>query len=84
MGEGQTVVLKIVAPQINLLDHATFQPGDLAVTDSGIHVLAYLGDQTWIEADPGVEKVILAKSPSQDNAWLSSPVKIVRWKLLQP
>jgi hypothetical protein len=84
MGEGQTVALKIAAPQINLLDHAALLPGDLAVTESGIHVLAYLGDQTWIEADPGAEKVILAKVPSQDNAWLATPVKIVRWRLFQP
>jgi len=83
-GEGPTAVLNIAAPQINLLDHAALLPGDLAVTESGIHVLAYLGDQTWIEADPAAERVILAKVPSQDNPWLSTPVKIVRWKLLQP
>ena len=71
-------------PSINLLDHAKLLPGDLAVTTSGIHVLAYLGDQQWIEADPGVGRVVLAKAPSQDNPWLSSPVNIVRWKLLQP
>lgn len=71
-------------PQINILDHALLQPGDLAVTDSGIHILAYLGDRTWIEADPGLERVVTAKAPSTDNPWLSTPVKIVRWKILQP
>lgn len=71
-------------PSINLLDHAKLQPGDLAVTTSGIHVMAYLGDQKWIEADPGVGRVVLAKAPSQDNPWLSVPVNIVRWRLLQP
>lgn len=75
---------KADAPSINLLDHSLLQPGDMAVTTSGIHVLAYLGDQTWIEADPGVGTVVLAKAPSRDNPWLSSPVNIVRWKLLQP
>jgi hypothetical protein len=71
-------------PSINLLDHSKIQPGDLAVTTSGIHVLAYLGDQIWIEADPGVGRVVTAKAPSRDNPWLSAPVNIVRWKLLQP
>jgi NlpC/P60 family len=33
------------------------RPGDLAVTTSGSHVLAYLGDQRWIEADPDVARV---------------------------
>lgn len=71
-------------PEINLLDHSLLQPGDLAVTATGLHVLAYLGDQTWIEADPGLERVVLARVPSQDNPWLATPVKIVRWTVLQP
>jgi cell wall-associated NlpC family hydrolase len=35
----------------------SLRPGDLAVTTSGSHVLAYLGDQRWIEADPDVARV---------------------------
>ena len=33
------------------------RPGDLAVTTSGSHVLACLGDHRWIEADPDVGRV---------------------------
>ena len=33
------------------------RPGDLAVTTSGSHVLAYLDHQRWIEADPDVARV---------------------------
>ncbi|MEY2541822.1 MAG: hypothetical protein QOI22_1424 [Verrucomicrobiota bacterium] len=33
------------------------RPGDLAVTTSGSHVLAYLGNHRWIEADPDVAHV---------------------------
>jgi hypothetical protein len=33
------------------------RPGDLAVTTSGSHVLAYLGEHRWIEADPDVGRV---------------------------
>lgn len=71
-------------PEINLLDHSLLLPGDLAVTATGLHILAYLGDQTWIEADPGLERVVSAKAPSHDNPWLATPVNIVRWKVLQP
>lgn len=81
-GTGPTAATGGAVNQINLLDHDTIQPGDLAVTESGVHVLAYLGDHTWIEADPALEKVVTARAPSRDNAWLSTPVKIVRWKML--
>jgi hypothetical protein len=85
LGEATRSTVAVKAPpQINLLDHASLLPGDLAVTESGIHVLAYLGDQTWIEADPAEERVIVVKAPSQTNPWFATPVKIVRWKLLQP
>jgi hypothetical protein len=83
-GTGPTVATGVSAREINLLDHDTIPPGDLAVTESGVHVLAYLGDETWIEADPALESVITVKAPSRDNAWLAAPVKIVRWKILQP
>jgi hypothetical protein len=85
LGEASGPTMAVTgAPQINLLDHSLLRAGDMAVTESGIHILAYLGDQTWIEADPAAEKVITVKVPSQDNPWLATPVKIVRWKILQP
>jgi len=57
-------------------------PGDLAVTSSGIHVLAYLGDGRWINADPGAEKVCAIESSVSGPSWLDVPMKIVRWKWL--
>jgi energy-coupling factor transporter transmembrane protein EcfT len=72
------------APQINLLDHARLRPGDMAVTASGVHLLIYLGDQTWIEADPTEERVVVVRVPSQSNSWLTTPVRVVRWKILEP
>lgn len=53
-------------------------PGDFAVTSDGVHVMAYIGDQTWLEADPDVKKVIKVKAPS-DNPWFSEPVNVMRW-----
>ena len=62
-----------------------FLPGDLAVTMDGVHVLAYLGDDKWIEADPDLGRVVLLpiSTPSADsNVWLKVPVRVVRWTLL--
>jgi hypothetical protein len=66
------------AKSINSITPATLSPGDLAVTSDGTHVLAYLGDSTWIEADPSVMKVITVLTPS-DNMWFNVPVHIMRW-----
>ncbi len=53
------------------------QPGDLAVTSSGVHCLVYLGNGDWIEADPAKGKVIIL-SISQQDLWLSTPCVIAR------
>ena len=71
------------APSINQLDHARILPGDLAVTADGVHVLAYLGDRLWIEADPYPLKVITVKVPVPGNVWFSKPVHLMRWTQLE-
>lgn len=68
---------------LNELDHSLIKPGDLAVTDSGVHVMAYLGDRTWIAADPSEHRVAVFTIPSQ-NGYFFSPMKIVRWSILEP
>jgi hypothetical protein len=55
--------------------------GDLAVAAHGLHILAYLGDGRWIQADPNAGKVIIEAVPSK-NSWMQGPVKIVRWRVL--
>lgn len=72
------------APQLNDLDDSRLQPGDIAVTTGGQHCLAYLGEQTWIEADPSAlvgDKVIQVKVPSK-NAWFSTSMHILCWRQL--
>ena len=57
------------------------RPGDLAVTTSGSHVLAYLGDHRWIEADPDVARVQIVDlntSPIADQE-----VLLVTWRWLR-
>ncbi len=67
---------------INQLDHSGLLPGDLAVTSSGVHIMAYLGDNLWIEADPGAGRVITVPVPGNNNGWFDVPVKIMRWSVL--
>lgn len=72
----------VETPSLNELDHSRILPGDLAVTRDGIHILAYLGDQQWIEADPIIGKVISVSVPAASNAWFASPMQVVRWTVL--
>lgn len=79
--QGRTVAITS-APSLNALDAASIQPGDLAVTESGVHVLAHLGGGEWIQADAHPMKVIRVQSPSNDP-WFDVPMKIVRWSVLR-
>ncbi len=80
---GKTRFLQI-SSNLNRLDHAAIEPGDMAVTSNGVHVLAYVGNQTWIEADPSKlqgNKVVQVKLPSH-IAWFTTPVHLMRWRQL--
>lgn len=70
------------ASSINQLDQNKVRPGDIAVTASGVHVLACLGDSEWIEADPHFGKVVIIKVPAEKNPWFQEPVKVLRWRVL--
>src|SRR5207253_6882972 len=47
-------------------------PGDFAIIARGVHALAYLGDHSWIEADPGIGKVIIIPTNDKNSANSSS------------
>lgn len=79
--DGRTVGL-FEAPSINAIDHSKVVPGDMAVTQDGLHILAYLGSQQWIEADPIVGRVITVSVPDPSNPWFKAPVRVVRWQIL--
>jgi hypothetical protein len=85
LGDGYGVTIHLLdTPSINTLDHSKLLPGDLGVTRSGVHIMAYLGDESWIEADPSVARVIRVSVPSRDNVWFQEPMSIVRWNILRP
>jgi hypothetical protein len=71
------------AASLNALDHGEVRVGDLAIAGGGSHILAYLGDMRWIQADPTAQSVIAETAPSK-NGWFKGNVKIVRWRWLVP
>jgi len=66
---------------LNELDYSKVMPGDVAVTSGGAHTLAYLGNKTWIESDPGPMKVVAVKAPSK-SGWFVQGVRVMRWSRL--
>jgi hypothetical protein len=84
LGEGnlQMTVHVLDTPSLNRLDHSQILPGDLAVTAGGVHIMAYKGSNTWIEADPGAKRVVVVTAPCRTNAWFTGPMQIMRWQIL--
>ena len=81
---GQTRLL-FRARALNDLDESQIEAGDIAVTASGAHVLAFTGNRTWIEADPNLlngNAVVQVKLPSR-IAWFHTPMTILRWRQLE-
>jgi hypothetical protein len=75
-------VVEFDAHNLNEIDYAHVLPGDLAVTGSGQHVLAYIGYYTWIEADPNSMRVETLTAPSK-SVWFDQQMRIVRWRQLR-
>ncbi len=75
--EGRTRFIT-TCPDLNHLHYVMVQPGDLAVTEGGDHIMAYLGDKKWIAADPIAGKVTTFTVPEQRNPYFSTPMRIVR------
>jgi hypothetical protein len=80
-GHRELTVPLLSAASLNELDHEQLRPGDLAVTSDGVHVLAYLGDRTWIASDPEQAEVIRMRAPNI-SVWFRVPVRLLRWRLL--
>lgn len=81
LGEGHlgyTIPLKTIG-RIREMSYSELEPGDLAVTSSGAHILVYLGGEEWIQADPGVGHVAIFNGRRDKNPWFTSPVTTHRW-----
>jgi hypothetical protein len=84
LGEGyRSYTIPIgISGTIQKMDYDALQPGDLAVTTSGVHILAYAGDGRWIQADPGIGAVATLNGRTDDNSWFDTPVTTHRWQVL--
>ncbi|MCL5104914.1 MAG: C40 family peptidase [Armatimonadetes bacterium] len=59
------------------------KPGDLAIAGSGSHVLVYLGNKEWIEANPDDGKVVTnVAAPHSKRPYFNMPVILMRWWIL--
>lgn len=65
------------------VDYSKISAGDMAVTASGIHVIVYLGNNKWIQADPEQGKVVVEDPAATRSSWFDVKVNIVRWKVLE-
>jgi hypothetical protein len=66
---------------IEKMDYAGLAPGDLAVTTDKRHVLAYAGDDRWIQADPGIGFVATRHGRTAKNPWFQREVTLHRWSI---
>ena len=64
------------------VDYSKIQEGDMAVTVDGAHVIVYLGNKRWIQADPMQGRVVIEDPESTKSSWFDVKVGIVRWKAL--
>lgn len=65
------------------MNYENLVPGDLVVTEDRRHILAYLGGEDWIQADPGAGKVIIENGRTSGNGWFAVPVTTHRWSILK-
>jgi hypothetical protein len=71
------------ASSVNSINIDKIGIGDLAATSDGVHIMVCTGRGEWMDADPGIGKVISVKVPVEGNYWFDRPVNIVRWKQLE-
>ena len=73
-----------VGGKLRELDSRKFSPGDLAITADGRHVMVYLRNGKWIQADPGPYKVSIGKPATDANSWFDAEVTMQRWAVFKP
>lgn len=73
------------AANINGLSDDELDIGDIAVVGDpiGIHTLAYIGNKTWIHADPLTGKVIATQASLAHYYWFTLRVRVMRWNILR-
>jgi hypothetical protein len=68
---------------LNAANEGALEPGDMAVVAGGEHILGYLGNDTWIDADPKPIRVEEVHVPAPKNGWFVQPARIMRWQSMK-
>jgi len=76
-------ILVLSNQTLNNMDYEKIKEGDIMVTTSGVHTMAYIGNQEWIQADPTKHIVIISKAPDENNPWYKVPSNILSWSELK-
>lgn len=63
---------------LRIADYSKINQGDVAVTESGAHIIAYIGNRKWIEADPYEKKVIVINANDINNILVNSKFRVLR------
>jgi len=82
MGYRRYAVPLNVTGTIRTLDYSMLKPGDLGITEGGVHVMIYMGGDEWIQADPGKGRVAISNGRTENNTWFDVPVAAYRWTVL--
>lgn len=72
-----------IAPTLRLWDDKNLHPGDFAITRGGVHTLLYLGEHTWLEADPERRTVLRLRTGRDRSPWFEMPATVLRWRYLE-
>ena len=67
---------------IRTMDYGDLAPGDFGVTGDRQHLIVYLGNDHWIQADPGTGRVLTLNGHRDDNQWFHHPITMHRWAIL--
>jgi hypothetical protein len=70
------------SPTLPMGSNPSLQAGDLVVSGMGSHVLAYIGNGEWIEAEPGVGRTHIFTLTGPLAFLAKDRVRFVRWKCL--
>lgn len=72
-----------LAGDMREIEPAKIGIGDLAVTKDRRHVMMHLGNGEWIQAEPNLGKVFIARAGSPLSHYLASEVTLHRWRAME-
>ncbi len=82
MPKGYAGRMEMLLPSTRRLVIDQLRAGDVAVTDDGGHVIAYLGNDQWIEADP-IGLAVTEWNGKERIKSIDLPMIFIRWTVIR-